>query len=245
MTEKPEPMTPPDSDLKDFPFTPIYRSRLFGSEFHANANDSEWRAGVTLWLKSWDQVPAGSLPTDDIALCRLAEFGRDMKGWQKVKARALHGWTECSDGRMYHEVVAGGVNDAFERRRKASVKGKAGAAKRHGAGNATATENLSTGNQNDKHRQPNGVAQAVPGPSNRQGQGERQGQVEHEPVTKPSGSETSDFGGSLATGAAASPGLPSAGEPAGPGCSEGDDGFSRADFDRLLVKLPQRQRGSA
>ena len=30
--------------------------------------------GGTLWLKSWDQVPAGSLPDDDVDLCRLAEL---------------------------------------------------------------------------------------------------------------------------------------------------------------------------
>ena len=32
---------------------------------------------MTLWLKAQDQVPAGSLPGDDVELCRLAELGRD------------------------------------------------------------------------------------------------------------------------------------------------------------------------
>ena len=41
--------------------TPHIRiNRLFGSSFHARASDAEWRAGVTLWLKSFHQVPAGS-----------------------------------------------------------------------------------------------------------------------------------------------------------------------------------------
>jgi hypothetical protein len=97
---------PPEADLKDFAFTPIYRARLFGSAFHARASDAEWRAGVTLWLKCQDQSPAGSLPKDDVELCRLAEFGRDMKSWKKVKAMALHGWHECSDGRLYHSVCS-------------------------------------------------------------------------------------------------------------------------------------------
>ena len=35
----------------------------------------QWRAGVTLWLKSFHQVPAASLPDDDVALARLAELG--------------------------------------------------------------------------------------------------------------------------------------------------------------------------
>lgn len=103
-------------DLKDFPFTPIYRARLFGSVFHATASDAGWRAGVTLWLKSWDQVPAGSLPKDEVLLCRLAELGRDVKAWRKLSVDALHGWHECSDGRLYHSVVAESVNEAWKRK---------------------------------------------------------------------------------------------------------------------------------
>lgn len=110
------PLVPADADLRDFPFTPVFRARLFGSSFHARANDSEWRAGVTLWLKSWDQTPAGSLPDDDIDLCRLAELGRDLKTWKKVKAGAMHGWQLADDGRLYHKVVAESVNEALERK---------------------------------------------------------------------------------------------------------------------------------
>lgn len=112
----PAPPVPPEADLKDFPFTPMYRARLFGSSFHARANDAEWRAGVTLWLKSQDQVPAGSLPDDDVQLCRLAELGRDLKTWKKIRAMALHGWYLCTDGRLYNDVVAEIVNDQWQGR---------------------------------------------------------------------------------------------------------------------------------
>lgn len=126
MTEKiqlpPEPPVPADADLRAFPFTPIFRSRLFGSSFHARVNDSEWRAGVTLWLKSWDQVPAGSLPDDDIDLCRLAELGRETRAWKKLRDGALRGWYRCNDGRLYHLVVAEGVNEALEGKRKQQEK---------------------------------------------------------------------------------------------------------------------------
>jgi hypothetical protein len=88
----PSPLVPGNVDLRDFPYMPMDIARLFGSEFHAGANDAEWRAGVTLWLKSFHQVPAASLPADDVALARLAEFGRDMKAWGKVKGVALRGW---------------------------------------------------------------------------------------------------------------------------------------------------------
>lgn len=106
MTDLPPPLVPAEVDLRDFSFTPMYRARLFGSAFHARATDAEWRAGVTLWLKSQDQVPAGSLPDDDIDLCRLAELGRDTKTWKKIRSGALHGWFKCSDGRLYNEVTA-------------------------------------------------------------------------------------------------------------------------------------------
>lgn len=112
------PLVPSEVDLRDFAFTPIFRSRLFGSSFHARVSDAEWRAGVTLWLKSWDQVPAGSLPDDDVDLCRLAELGRDLKAWAKLRPGALHGWFACSDGRLYHKVVAEGVNEAWQRKQE-------------------------------------------------------------------------------------------------------------------------------
>ena len=114
MTDIVAPLTPIDCELQGFPFTPVFRARLFGSSFHARATDAEWRSGVTLWLKSWDQVPAGSLPDDDIDLCRLAELGRDLKTWKKLRAGAMRGWVLCSDGRLYHPVVAEGVNEAWQ-----------------------------------------------------------------------------------------------------------------------------------
>lgn len=60
----PDPLVPADCDLRDFQFMPMDIMRLFNSEFHALSNDSEWRAGVTLWMKSYHQVPAASIPDD-------------------------------------------------------------------------------------------------------------------------------------------------------------------------------------
>lgn len=117
MIDLPPPLTPEDCDLRDFPFLPLDIQRLFNSEFHARANDSEWRAGLTLWLKSFHQVPCGSIPNDDVSLTRLAELGRDFKTWKKVKTVALHGWVKCSDGRLYHPVVAEKASDAWAGKR--------------------------------------------------------------------------------------------------------------------------------
>jgi hypothetical protein len=198
----PTPPIPSDVDLRDFSFTPIFRARLFSSSFHSHASDAEWRAAVTLWLKSWDQMPAGSLPIDDVELCRLAELGKDLKRWKRVRARALHGWFQCSDGRLYHRVVAEGVLEAYGRRRAASSHGKAGALHRWSPSNARASKrampeqcpSISSGN-----------ARAMPADSNRQGS-RREGKVKGTPedpvLTLTMGSESCVEGeceGKLAT----------------------------------------------
>lgn len=126
----PAPLTPPDCDLRDFACMFLDIVRLFSSDFHASATDAEWRAGVTLWGKAWHQVPAASLPADDAALARLAEYGRDIAGWQAVKAKALHGWTLANDGRLYHRVVAEKALEAWIAKLGQRKSSEAGNAKR-------------------------------------------------------------------------------------------------------------------
>ncbi len=132
MTSLPDPLVPPDVDLRDFPYMPVDIVRLFGSNFHASATDAEWRAGVTLWLKSYHQVPAASLPDDDIALCMLAELGRDQKTWKKLRTGALRGWVKCNDGRLYHRVVAEKALEAWIDKLSQRKVSAAGNAKRWG-----------------------------------------------------------------------------------------------------------------
>lgn len=118
----PAPLVPAEVDLRGLEYMPLLGARLFGSDFHARATDAEWRAALTLWWAAWQQVPAGSLPDDDVILCRLAELGRDLKGWKKVKARALHGFERCSDGRLYHSVLCEQVAVAWDKRVKERQK---------------------------------------------------------------------------------------------------------------------------
>lgn len=132
MTDLPEPLTPADCDLRDFQFMPIDIVRLFGSRFHAVATDAEWRAGITLWLKSFHQVPAASIPDDEVELARLAEFGRDLKSWRKVRSVALHGWVKCNDGRFYHPVVAEKAAEAYRKKEFYRDRSKKANAKRWG-----------------------------------------------------------------------------------------------------------------
>ena len=112
------PPVPVDVDLRGMEWLPLYGGRLFGSDFDAHATDAEFRAGMQLWWSAWNQVPASSLPDDDVALCRLAGLGRDLKAWRKIKARALHGFITCSDGRLYHRALATFALESWERRLK-------------------------------------------------------------------------------------------------------------------------------
>jgi len=102
----PAPLVPAEVDLRGLEYMPLLGDRLFGSDFYLDANDAEFRVGLTLWWSAWKQVPAGSLPDNDSRLCKLAGLDGNRAKWSKVRERALHGFVKCSDGRLYHPVVA-------------------------------------------------------------------------------------------------------------------------------------------
>ena len=97
------PLTPRECNLQDFPFMPLEVKRLLNSETWGLGSGDDRAAAMTLWLQSWHQVPAGSLPARDEMLAHLA--GMPTK-WKKVKAHALRGWVLCTDGRLYHPEIA-------------------------------------------------------------------------------------------------------------------------------------------
>ena len=127
------PLTPADCDLRDSKFMPMYVQALLNSGFNTMLDDTAWRAGVTLWLKAWHQVPAASLPSGDEDLCALAGFGRDLKRWKKVRDKALRGWTLCDDGRLYHPLIAEAALEAWISRLLTRLNSAAGHARRWGA----------------------------------------------------------------------------------------------------------------
>ena len=102
----PKPLTQEDCDLRDFAFMPLDVTRLRDSDLAALETPEACWAAVLLWCASWHQIPAASLPDEDRILANLAGFGRVVKEWMKVKDGALRGWIKCSDGRLYHPVVA-------------------------------------------------------------------------------------------------------------------------------------------
>ncbi|MGF6633548.1 hypothetical protein OKW39_000699 [Paraburkholderia sp. MM6662-R1] len=113
MRELPDPLTPADCDLRDFAFMPLDVVRLRDSDIAALSTGEEFRSAVLLWCASWHQVPAASLPDDDRVLSQLAGYGRVVAEWKKVREGALRGWIKCSDGRLYHPVVAEKANESW------------------------------------------------------------------------------------------------------------------------------------
>lgn len=102
----PEPLTPKDCDLRDFQYMELDVRSLRDSRFSAQVSGDSFRAGVLLWCAAWHQVPAGSLPDDDIELANLAGYGRFTKEWRKVRDEALTKFVKCSDDRLYHMEVS-------------------------------------------------------------------------------------------------------------------------------------------
>jgi hypothetical protein len=132
----PAPLTPPDCDLRDFQRMMVDIGRLFGSSFNASAsrNPLAWMVGHKLWYRSWHQVPAASLPDDDAELCHLAELGFDLKGFRAARPLAMRGWIKCSDGRLYHKVVAEVALESWLEKLAQRLSSGAGNAKKYGYG---------------------------------------------------------------------------------------------------------------
>lgn len=116
-TQLPDPLVPAEVDLRGLEYMPLLGARLFSSDFELNATDAEFRRGLRLWWAAWNQVPAGSLPDSDRAQAKLAGFEDETSvNWRKVRKQALDGFIKCSDGRLYHPVLARQALIAWEKR---------------------------------------------------------------------------------------------------------------------------------
>jgi hypothetical protein len=108
------PLTPPDCDLRDFGHMPLDVRKFRDSDLVASSEPEEIVAAIMLWAASWHQIPAASLPDDDRVLAQLAGYGRVVKEWKKVRDGALRSFVKCSDGRLYHPLVAEKARTAWE-----------------------------------------------------------------------------------------------------------------------------------
>lgn len=124
----PAPLVAADVDLRDFAFMPLDLLRLRRSKgwLIAKKNPEIGFYMLNLWAASWHEVPAASLEDDDDILADAALCAP--LRWSEIKGEALRGWTKCSDGRLYHNVVAEKAAEAWKR--KCEQRGRTEAARR-------------------------------------------------------------------------------------------------------------------
>lgn len=149
MTESPAPLVPPEIDLSKIDGFMLDTVRLLGSELVAISTGEEFKAAVLLWARSWHQRPAASLPDDDRVLASFAMV--PAARWKKVKPIALRGFVKCSDGRLYHRVLAEDAVRAWGRvlQRRAAINSRYGKKPPGGTGEPTAVEPPNNGDGYD------------------------------------------------------------------------------------------------
>ena len=121
----PLPLVPPEVDLRDFGFMPLDVATLMSSSLWVKAKKDPrvGHAAVSLWCRSWHEVPASSLPNDDELLADFA--GCDEAEFARIKERVLSNFVLCSDGRLYHETVAKKALEAWESKKARLARTKA------------------------------------------------------------------------------------------------------------------------
>lgn len=179
---------------------PLDVVRLRDSDLAALEEPGACWAAVLLWCASWHQLPAASLPDDDRILAQLAGFGRVVKEWMKVKPGSLRGWVLCSDGRLYHPVVAEKAREAWQGKIEQRWRTECARIKKYNQRTGqqvpfpTLDEFMSQGKTKlvpgDIAEMSLGTGakcpQDVPGETASKGQGEGQGQGQGQGINKPS-----------------------------------------------------------
>ncbi|WP_313080504.1 DUF1376 domain-containing protein [Pulveribacter sp.] len=191
---QPDPLTPVDCDLQDFPFMPLDVARLRDSELASNETPEACWAAVLLWSASWHQVPAASIPDDDLWIAKQAGYqlrGKIDKAWSRVRAGALRGWVKCNDGRLYHPVVAEKARDAWQAKLEQRWRTECARIKKHNDRHEGANVPRPTFDEwmaagcptgqplfvpRDIPDRPKGQGATVPRETHSKGQGEGQGQ---------------------------------------------------------------------
>jgi len=142
----------PSIDLSEIPCAQIDVSTLLGSDAWLLASDSPaiGFALINLMLRSWHQVPAASVPSNDQLLAKYA--GLDPDTWAEVKGTVLRDWIACDDGRLYHPMIAKRAYEAGEARAKhaAFIESQRLKGKKSGAARAAGTANKSARKAADK-----------------------------------------------------------------------------------------------
>lgn len=109
----PDPPIGPEVDCTDLDSFMLNTERLLGSELVAVSSHAIIGAAVLLWCRAWKQRPAASLPDDERVLAGFA--GMQLARFRKVRDKVLRGFVKCSDGRLYHPVLAAEAAVAYHK----------------------------------------------------------------------------------------------------------------------------------
>lgn len=101
-----KPPVPVEVDLRKIGRMQLDILALLSSETMAMCRGEKLHAALTLWIRAFHQVPAGSLPNDENVVMSLAGYSSDPEGWQRVKAVALKNFELHNDGRLYHTKLS-------------------------------------------------------------------------------------------------------------------------------------------
>ncbi len=122
MSDLPDPLVPPDTDVRNLDGFMLNVERLIASELLALSTGDEFKAAVCLWCRAWKQLPAGSLPDDERILAAFSGAGKD---WPHVRDMAMRGFIKCSDGRWYHKTLCADALRAAAKKRERDERTKA------------------------------------------------------------------------------------------------------------------------
>lgn len=128
----PVPLVPPDLDLRRLPYMPLQIERLERSKAWLACKKHPELAYfmLNLWKRVWRECPVASIEDDPEVIADAA--GADPETWTRISEVVLRGWIKCSDGRLYHPVLAELALEAASKTETFSRRGKAGADARWG-----------------------------------------------------------------------------------------------------------------
>jgi uncharacterized protein YdaU (DUF1376 family) len=115
MTDQlPAPLTPEYCDCRDLDGFMLNVERVMASELVAVSSLAVVGSAFLLWCRAWKQMPAASLPDDERVLAAFAKL--TLPAFRRVRDEVLRGFVKCSDGRLYHKVLATEAINAYERK---------------------------------------------------------------------------------------------------------------------------------
>jgi hypothetical protein len=115
MTDQlPAPLVPEYCDCRDLDGFMLNVERVMASELVAVSSLAVVGSAFLLWCRAWKQMPAASLPDDERVLAAFSKL--TLPAFKKLRNEVLRGFVKCSDGRLYHKVLAVEAVNAYERK---------------------------------------------------------------------------------------------------------------------------------